>query len=779
MSDNPQVIDAPNLAAQAGGQGNTQINNNFFGATVKTVLDAASKPERPTNNFGDWAKELPERQAEFSDFPDSAAKLQALRTHGLLAVDCADTYFLHELAAWIATTGGYDRRLLIDQNNEALFENTQRLNLTGYIDWLRVSKKDKAEKLLVVLHVDGSLLPAALADAKGSLPSYKSALANEGIHLLFLLYAEACTSLPRDPLKNAASLWILPVLPMLLRRVLGATPGEPERVAKAGALQARIEAQRRDKRWAASESAFLRELQGALGDENLLDALEAEADRRAIASTVSLARPVQERSELARTGNLVERAVLFTAAFLGRCSVDEQMDVIKAILGTKKLKPVHNRAPAPVRPRAGVPATPPPPEEDGELAFEYWQNESLIVMERCGVRRVTGSEGARFVEFSSESMAEIVRTELSDTFTMESFEAISRTMIFDQSINQSLVDKLIRVSAEICELYPGRFGETWLRSVLGSISHVCAMTLQVEIPEQILLGDLFRKLAEALEKNGRLKNRLHYRLTALCSGLMEKPAPKSVVMRFIEALINETAFGTAARLAERLWSREPEAAYRWLKRCLNEAPQEEREEAEEAIFSLAQKGPVELDLILRAVQGWLPDEARDAANLSESEIFATLLPLRFHGEIKIAERDPALADGNETSAQRWERLVKWLCNPKLDEVLTHLWPQEMEASPDCGDHNRAFCIASWALRSGTTGCLVIINALRSHGSMRQQRVVREVLGQMLAEADKRWLKAADAAFRSPSSVSQKRDGEKAKVHREVLKICWVQLGKPA
>jgi hypothetical protein len=799
------AISPDSISAQAqAGHNNSQDNSshqihNYFG--LPTGKDQAQFFENlikgqggnsKKGSYDDWHMALPDRRWGITSFPDSEAKMRALKAGGQILIDCVDAAILHDASTWIASQTTYGQKMLVCRTNKAFFEEPDQVNLAAYVNYLKSWWPEQAASvngpLLVVFHLDDRLLSGAFLRSLGTLAAFQGGM--KQIHLVFLLFPDAREYVPQNTLRGQIEVWRLPAAPLLVRRALGAGTGDPETESRLQKVLQTIEQQRRQRRWAPDDAAHAREI-WTLMDQggDVLEVLEKEVVQRT--AEVALENIVPGRNmptahvEVARRGTVVEKAVLFTAAFCNRCSIHEQKLILEPILAGRQFKPEMKAAAAarfkgwrmPVKGRQAVntetttdgdtSAASPYPTVD---AFEFWSANDQDVMDRCGVVCITSADGTRQVGFSQEGMAEMVRQTLSDSFVVDCFEAVSHRMIFHLEASPMLVDKLVRLAAEMCVRYPDRFGDAWLRDVLNSIHKVWALSLVAEIHN---LGAWYQQLRIELKEKGVMLSRLNSRLATLCEAMMQRPASQKIAIRFIDSLLSEGAYGIVIRLAKRLRSIESESCFKWLKRSLDEAPEEDKTAASEAIFEVARTGVAEVDQVIGGIFGWMPDTGREIRRISPSERFALLFPLLLLQNLKDQALSLLAQRGINSPENRWKLLVKWLCHPKLRELLAD--DPDMWEEPD---EIISYSMTAWALHSGGFS-QTIIDEFRVQAPPRQVQATRAVFGKLLGEADKAWLKAADLSYRNPLDASRKHAAVTAKQTLELLKSSWRRLGERA
>lgn len=370
-------------------------------------------------------------------------------------------------------------------------------------------------------------------------------------------------------------------------------------------------------------------------------------------------------------GLYVERAALFTTAFLGELSRRDFVRVMEILLQGEKEVPSHS-APPVVTTNGGD-------EKSIErTASDVWRDQMAAVLKDVGLELNVPKQTVRF----SGDFAELAR----DAFWKHLegprpfFAKLCETLFFAPKMSEPLQGSLLEAAFTMVVRDPDEFGADWLEKLINRfIKEERAFVARAG--EDILLHALLSRVG------AETRDRFFTRMALLCETLYPDPDARQPVEELFDRLLRRGDHVPVRELVVRLRSVKGFGYFSWLRRLLNEGESEVKPTVLQHLIDQSAVAPERCAAILSEVRHWLPSSG-STQQISQAQLYCLPFPVALVYRLQeVFDRQQRrgtpprfplpLAEGNADPGQ-W--LADWLVHEKLADGLTALAHEPVPAS---------------------------------------------------------------------------------------------------
>lgn len=354
------------------------------------------------------------------------------------------------------------------------------------------------------------------------------------------------------------------------------------------------------------------------------------------------ARPAsfEEDFENLERGNLVKKAVLFTAAYFPKLPLRDFELLVRVSIHGETVR-VRRRIRTPVVSTGDSEDSSDTPQQAAQYeyerisALEYWNARGDQLLRRAHLKTHGTMGEKRYVDFAMRGYASLARdyvccafSETMPRFYMKQFEKIFESgILFSPQITKEISDKLAVIAADMVAVHPAEFGASWLIRVVHGIRNwnpevrVTRDELAT-VPREILL---IAKFAEfAAEKDGKTSF-FYARLEELCRQLQMRPECRSVLNQFLDRLLKEPENARdLLRIAKRLKPIADFDYFNWLRRVMKVASGTVRLEIYSDLIRDAAESPDQFLSTAEKLKEWHPAEGKSDIQADEKYALAFL-----------------------------------------------------------------------------------------------------------------------------------------------------------
>jgi hypothetical protein len=426
-------------------------------------------------------------------------------------------------------------------------------------------------------------------------------------------------------------------------------------------------------------------------------ALPAEEKPVSQAEARPLAPPASTTPVLASYDKL-GRAILFTAAFFPRLSLQEFERALCTIAGEETMDVVEERPQS----FPGATANDPPrvvthKETKPTSLITLWRQDEDGHLQKCHLRSLSLPTGERVIEFTTPA-----RVQLQQEFEYgQAFYTLHRRRrilnsgwFFEEDLSEQVLQNLLVLATNAATAAPATYGkELLMGATRGMVEYLSetdqegqaelAKKIGVRLEHGLESAEDFAELLRVAFENREFwsevttnrRRHIDLRLSQLCRRMLEEPALGKCVNEYFEELLVQEQYEIVLGLGEKLRDAPDFDFWNWLRRILNtgvparwsggeskswlhekraQRALEARAEVQEWLDRELGQGNLPAYRLLEAVKGWLPPAGKEPAQFSMAECYALAFLQRF-------------AEKTDRTAEMWEKekYDKPVSNPLL------------------------------------------------------------------------------------------------------------------
>src|ERR1700674_5688484 len=310
---------------------------------------------------------------------------------------------------------------------------------------------------------------------------------------------------------------------------------------------------------------------------------------------------------------------------------------------------------------------------------EIWQAAPDAVLADCLLETASLRDRTHTIEFTAPHRRREVRAVLETRFPMFLTATFSRLqdagVLFLPRVSAAIVENLIRLSVERTLIDPGYYGTRWLVDFVASLRSDTDAEIDGEDPSELLL-ELLAKLRDDLRKR-----HICGRLAQLIREMLRHDRLRPTVRGFFSALVGERRHEVAPdillELVKRLRFAPQFDGFYWLRRLIDEAPDELEQRAYLCLLDLAAESGARIFKVIDEVRAWLPAESSRISSryalrfiADYSHFSLSSVPAESYGAwpSRCALIAACPRDGEQLRS-RLEMLAGWLLDPGVPDAI--------------------------------------------------------------------------------------------------------------
>lgn len=412
------------------------------------------------------------------------------------------------------------------------------------------------------------------------------------------------------------------------------------------------------------------------------------------------------------------KAILFTAAFFPRLSLQEFERALCTIAGEETMDVIEERqqtfpgATADEPPRVVTHKEPKPTK-----LLMLWRQDEDGHLQKCHLRSMSLPTGERVVEFTTPARAHLQQEfEYGQAFYTlhRRRRVLSSGWFFEEDLSEQVLQNLLALATSAATAAPATYGkELLMGATRGMVEYLSetdqqgqaelAKKIGIRLEHGLESAEDFAELLRVAFENREFwsevatsrRRHIDLRLSQLCRRMLEEPALGKCVNEYFEELLVQEQYELVLGLGEKLRDAPDFDYWSWLRRILNtdvparwagaesksllqekraQRALEARADVQEWLDRELGQGNLPAYRLLEVVRGWLPAAGKEPAQFSMAECYALAFLQRF-------------AEKTDRTGESWEKekydaavsnpvLARWRLDgeaPGLDSDALATW----------------------------------------------------------------------------------------------------------
>ncbi|MGD2086959.1 MAG: hypothetical protein PVH61_12320 [Candidatus Aminicenantes bacterium] len=343
-------------------------------------------------------------------------------------------------------------------------------------------------------------------------------------------------------------------------------------------------------------------------------------------------------------------------------------------------------------------------KEEIEL-LEVWEKEADSILARCHLKAVKASDGSQYMDFAYPYLKNDLKKYIEEShpiYLRQQFSIIqsSDRLFFFPDVSDRISENIIRLAANMAILNPVYYGTKWLKEFIYQVKD--QFSIQDEPTDNLFLA-IWQFLDNS--ENEIIQKHFYTQVSRLIREMLNHPPLKEVVKSFLNDLFANQGHDAVLHIALNVGkpllfnTNFDFDLFYWLKRLLDEGPEEIKSETYEVLMQIAMERSLHIYDIMDVIRTWLPDKEKKPDSISHSSKYAVLFIVNYCSETldqaqkKYKEKlwgqglskyplFIPLKNDNASREERLKNVVNWLLHPLAQDLLKDLDQNVLQENDD-------------------------------------------------------------------------------------------------
>jgi hypothetical protein len=334
-------------------------------------------------------------------------------------------------------------------------------------------------------------------------------------------------------------------------------------------------------------------------------------------------------------------------------------------------------------------------EKEEIKLLEVWEKEADSILARCHLKAVPASDGSQYMDFAYPYLKNDLKKYIEEShpiYLRRQFTQIqsSDQLFFSLDVSDSITENIIRLAANMAILNPVYYGAEWLKKFIYQVK--AQYNIQYEPTD-----NRFFAIWQFLEnsENEVIQKHFYTQVSRLIREMLNHRQLKEVVKNFLNDLFANKGHDAVLHIALNVGKpllfvpRFDFDLFYWLKRLLDQGPDEIKYETYESLIQIAMERSLHIYDIMDVIRTWLPDKKKKPDSISHSSKYALLFIVNYCSETldqaqkKYKEKLYGqglstyplfipLKKDNSSREERLKNIVNWLLHPLVQDLVKDL-----------------------------------------------------------------------------------------------------------
>jgi hypothetical protein len=340
--------------------------------------------------------------------------------------------------------------------------------------------------------------------------------------------------------------------------------------------------------------------------------------------------------------------------------------------------------------------------------LEVWEKEADSILARCHLKAVKASDGSQYMDFAYPYLKNDLKNYIEEShpiYLQQQFARIqgSDQLFFSPDVSDRISENIIRLAANMAILNPVYYGTKWLKKFIYQVK--AQFSIQDEPTDDLLLA-IWQFLDNS--ENKIIRKHFYTQVSRLIREMLNHQPLKEVVKNFFNDLFANQGHDAALHIALNVGKpllfapRFDFDLFYWLKRLLDEGPEEIKYQTYESLLQLAMERSLHIYDIMDVIRTWLPDKEKKPDSISHSSKYAVLFIVNYCSETldqaQKKYKEELWGQGlskyplfiplkkDNPSREEWlKNIVNWILHPLVQYLVKDLVQNVLRESDDDGE----------------------------------------------------------------------------------------------
>ncbi|MGE5341253.1 MAG: hypothetical protein ACM3SY_07200 [Candidatus Omnitrophota bacterium] len=316
---------------------------------------------------------------------------------------------------------------------------------------------------------------------------------------------------------------------------------------------------------------------------------------------------------------------------------------------------------------------------------DIWIENSDKILKECKLKVIMDDNASQYIGFSQPYLENDLKKfflEDQPMYLGHQFRPIQESGIFFiPDVSPNISNHIVRLVAQMAILNPAYYGIEWLKDFIRQLRDSFDIRNSIdESPE----AAVFRFIENT--KNKIIRRHFYTQISKLTREMLNYPQLKLVIKNFLNHLFtidaHDAVLHIVLNVGERMFPtrRSEFDMFYWLRRLLDQGPEDIKEETYEALHQFAIKHHQDIYIVMESVMEWVPYPDKKNTNTSPSNQFSLLFILHYsYGAlIRIKEKHYGHWPSNyplfrplykdKSYLEKLKKIIRWLLHPHIQKI---------------------------------------------------------------------------------------------------------------